>query len=335
MLELWLHLFFMLVIILIAAQLFTNALEYFGHHIGISAGVTGSIFAAVATALPETMVPVLAIVAGTADKTVNQEVGVGAILGAPLMLSTLSTVLMAISVIRLRGLKGRINPERSGFVRDLNFFLVAFALAAAAMFVPIEPVLLRGGISFILVCLYILYLYQTCSASKKLVAEGFGVEPDEPLYMSKLGMSPGLLSVAIQLAIALGLLLYGAEGFIHGVEDVSKALHVSVLVLSLLIIPIATELPEKVNSIMWVRKGKDTLGFGNISGAMVFQGTLLPALGILLTPWEPTREVQTGIYITFLAAAWLRLNITKKGISILSLLVNGGLYFLYLGIIFI
>jgi cation:H+ antiporter len=335
MLELWIHLFCMLVIILIAAQLFTNALEYFGHHIGIYAGVTGSIFAAVATALPETMVPVLAIVAGTADKTVNQEVGVGAILGAPLMLSTLSTVLMAISVVRLRGIKGRIKPERSGFVRDLNFFLVAFALAAAAMFVPIEPVIWRGGISFILVCLYILYLYKTCSASKKLVEKGFGVEPDEPLYMIRLGMRPGLMSVAIQLAIALGLLLYGAEGFIHGVEDVSKALHISVLVLSLLIIPIATELPEKVNSIMWVRKGKDTLGFGNISGAMVFQGTLLPALGILLTPWEPTREVQTGIYITFLAAAWLRLNITNKGISILSLLVNGGLYLTYLGIIFI
>jgi cation:H+ antiporter len=334
MLELWLQLLLMLVVILIAAQLFTNALEFLGHHIGISAGVTGSIFAAIATALPETLVPVLAIVAGTANKTVNQEVGVGAILGAPLMLSTLSTVLMAISVIKMRGIKGNISPERTGFTRDMNFFLIAFFLAAAAMFVPIEPVIWRGGISVILVLLYVVYLYCTFSASKNLVQQGFGVDADEPLYLTRLGMKPGTLSVSLQLVLALALLLAGAEGFIHGVEEVSKALHISVLILSLLIIPIATELPEKVNSIMWVRKGKDTLGFGNITGAMVFQGTLLPALGILLTPWEPTREVETGIYITFIAAMWLRLNITNKVIGILALLVNGGLYLLYLGITF-
>ncbi|MES2218273.1 MAG: sodium:calcium antiporter [Pseudomonadota bacterium] len=335
MLDLWLQLVFMLVLILIAAQLFTNALEFFGHYIGISAGVTGSIFAAIATALPETMVPVLAIVAGTANKTVNQEVGVGAILGAPLMLSTLSTVLMALSVIKMRGVKGRINPEKSGFKRDLNFFLFAFFLAAAAMYVPIQPVIWRAGISVILILVYVLYLFCTFKASKNLVQQGFGVQPDEPLYLTRLGMKANSFSVALQLILALGLLLGGAEGFIHGVEEVSKALGISVLVLSLLIIPIATELPEKVNSIMWVRKGKDTLGFGNISGAMVFQGTLLPALGILLTPWEPTREVETGIYITFLAAMWLRLNITNKGISILALLVNGGFYLLYLGITFL
>jgi cation:H+ antiporter len=296
--------------------------------------VTGSIFAAIATALPETMVPILAIVAGTSNKTVNQEVGVGAILGAPLMLSTLSTVLMALSVIKMRGIKGSINPERTGFKRDMNFFLCAFFLAAAAMFVPIEPVFWRGGISIILILMYVFYLFCTFKASKNLVQQGFGVEPDEPLYLTRLGMKASGLSIALQSLLGLGLLLYGAQGFIHGVEDVSKALHVSVLVLSLLIIPIATELPEKVNSILWVRKGKDTLGFGNISGAMVFQGTLLPALGILLTPWEPTREVETGIYITFLAAMWLRFNITDKGISILALLVNGGFYLLYLGITF-
>ena len=334
MMNLWLELLFMLVLILVASQLFTNALEYFGHRIGISAGVTGSIFAAIATALPETMVPLLALVAGTADQNVNEQVGVGAILGAPLMLSTLSTVLVAVSVIRARGIKGYISPEKSGFVRDLNFFLCAFFLAAAAMYVPIHPVFWRAGISVCLVLLYILYLFCTFRASNKLVENGFGVEPDEPLYLTRLGMSGSNITIFIQVVLALVLLLAGAEGFIHGVEQVSKALKVSVLVLSLLIIPIATELPEKVNSILWVRKNKDTLGFGNITGAMVFQGTLLPAIGILLTPWEPTHAVETGIFITFIAAAWLRLIVSKQGLRISALLVNGGLYLTYLYITF-
>src|SRR5215468_9850288 len=91
-----------LVVILIASELFTNALEHLGARLKISEGVTGSLFAAVGTALPETIVPLLAIFAGTASAQINEEVGVGAILGAPLMLSTLSTCLMAIAVFPSR-----------------------------------------------------------------------------------------------------------------------------------------------------------------------------------------------------------------------------------------
>jgi len=121
----------MLFVILVAAELFTNALEHLGERLKISEGVTGSLFAAVGTALPETMVPILAVFGGTSNVQVNQEIGVGSILGAPLMLSTLSTCLMAFAVLPARGLTGRVMPEKAGFVRDLNFFLFAFGLAAA------------------------------------------------------------------------------------------------------------------------------------------------------------------------------------------------------------
>ena len=85
-----LHLCAMLALILVAAEVFTNALEHLGERLRISEGVTGSLFAAVGTAMPESMVPLLALFAGTDSVEVNQEIGVGAILGAPLMLSTLS-----------------------------------------------------------------------------------------------------------------------------------------------------------------------------------------------------------------------------------------------------
>ncbi|MEK8004830.1 sodium:calcium antiporter, partial [Burkholderia contaminans] len=57
----FLELAFMLVVILVAAEVFTNALEHLGERLKISEGVTGSLFAAVGTALPETMVPLLAL----------------------------------------------------------------------------------------------------------------------------------------------------------------------------------------------------------------------------------------------------------------------------------
>lgn len=320
----------MLVIILLASELFTNALEHLGATLRISEGVTGSLFAAVGTALPETIVPLLAIFAGTTNKQLNEEVGVGAILGAPLMLSTLSTSLMVITVLRSRGAGGFVNPERSGFCRDLDFFLFAFVVAAAAMFVPDEARYVRGGLSAILVTTYFVYILLTVRASKKLVDEGHGTRAHHKLFLSRVGLSENVVTTLIQLAAGLALLIFGAKGFIDGVEGVSALLGMSALLLSLLIIPIATELPEKVNSILWIRRGKDTLAFGNITGAMVFQGTMLPAIGIMLTPWQPRKEVLSGVIVTLLAAAWLRFNVRSRGLQLRMLLINGLLYVAYL-----
>ncbi|MDR6202195.1 sodium:calcium antiporter [Paraburkholderia graminis] len=322
----------MLVVILVAAELFTNALEHLGERLKISEGVTGSLFAAVGTALPETLVPLIAIVGGTSDRAVNEEIGVGAILGAPLMLSTLSTFLMTLAVLRSRGVGGRVAPERSGFTRDLNYFLFAFLLAAAAMYVPHEQRIVRAFFSVALVGVYVAYVVATFRASNDLVDAGHGTEAPGKMMLARLGVPTNLATIAVQLLIAVALLVWGAEGFIHGVRGVSAVVGVSPLLLSLLIIPIATELPEKVNSILWIRRGKDTLAFGNITGAMVFQGTLLPAIGILLTPWTPRIEVVTGIVITLVAAGWLRLNARERGAPVWALLVCGALYAAYLAI---
>jgi cation:H+ antiporter len=320
----------MLVVILVAAELFTNALEHLGERLKISEGVTGSLFAAVGTALPETLVPLLAIAGSDAGGTVNQEIGVGAILGAPLMLSTLSTFLMTLAVLRSRGVNGWVAPERTGFTRDLNYFLCAFALAAAAMYVPHEQMIVRALFSVALVGVYVTYVVMTFRASGELVDAGHGTEAPGTMLLARVGLPTNLATIVLQLALAVALLVWGAEGFIHGVRGVSEAVGVSPLLLSLLIIPIATELPEKVNSILWIRRGKDTLAFGNITGAMVFQGTLLPAIGILLTPWTPRIEVLTGVAITLAAAAWLRASVRARGLRVGALLVCGPLYLTYL-----
>jgi cation:H+ antiporter len=334
MLSLWLLLILMIAVILLSAQLFSNALEYFGEKLGLSTGVIGSIFAAIATALPETLMPIIAIVAGTSDHRVNEEISVGAILGAPLMLSTLSTSIMAISVIKKRGLFGKISPEKTGFIRDLHFFMIAFLLAMMAMFVPHDYFPIRIVMSILLVCLYLSYIFYTCRASKKLVDDGHHIVLTEPLIFSKVGLKNTMHTTLFQLLMGIVLLLLGAKGFIYQLQHISQAYGISALILSLLIIPIATELPEKVNSVLWVRKQKDTLAFGNITGAMVFQGTLLPALGFLLTPWRPNSIIITGMVVTLIAASWLRFHVSYKGLSIWSLLVNGGLYLIYLLLIF-
>ena len=326
------ELILMLFVILIAAEVFTNALEHLGERLKISEGVTGSLFAAVGTALPETMVPLLAIFAGTTNSKVNEEIGVGAILGAPLMLSTLSIFLMALSVIKKRGLQGHFNPERTGFTRDLNFFLGAFSLSAVALFVPHDTPLLRAMVAIGMVLIYFIYILLTLRASAELVKDGHATEAEEKMFLARIGLPQNMATIIAQLALGLALLVGGAEGFIHGVEQASTLFGISALLLSLMIIPIATELPEKVNSILWIRRHKDTLAFGNITGAMVFQGTLLPAIGVMLTPWAPQREVLAGIIITLVASLWLRVMLSRGQLRVWHLGVNCALYVTYLAI---
>ena len=329
----FLELLVMLLVILVAAEVFTNALEHLGEKLKISEGVTGSLFAAVGTALPETSVPLLALLAGTQNVQTNEEIGVGAILGAPLMLSTLSISLMAFAVLAKRGVRGDFRPEKTGLIRDLNFFIMAFAFATLAMFIPHTQTLVRAAIGFGMVLIYFFYIMLTLRASSALVKDGHGTEAGAAMMLCRIGLPNKMPVIIAQLVLGLALLVGGAKGFIYGVEAAAHILGISTLLLSLLIIPIATELPEKVNSILWVRKHKDTLAFGNITGAMVFQGTLLPAIGIMLTPWEPRREVLAGVVITLFGAVWIRLLIARGQIKVWHLWVNGLMYISYLIIV--
>jgi cation:H+ antiporter len=328
-----------LLVILIGAETFTNALEHLGERLKISEGVTGSIFAAVGTALPETMVPVVAILSTVSTQQVREEVGVGAILGAPLMLSTLTLCLMALFAIHKRGWSTELHPERTGLRRDLSWFLLAYGLSTVAIFIPHTSMWVRAMIALSLVLVYFIYLMLTIRASAKLVADGHGTAASEPLFLVRLfgriGVPENMFTILLQLALGLTLIIFGAHGFVQGVEQLSVWLGISALVLSMLIVPVATELPEKVNSILWIRKRKDTLAFGNITGAMVFQGSLLPALGILLTPWEPRQEILAGVLLTLLASSYLLLMARRGHLRPVHLFFNGLCYLSYIVIVLI
>lgn len=327
-------LFISLLVILLGAETFTNALEHLGERLKISEGVTGSLFAAVGTALPEAMVPIIAVLGGAAtDQRVGEEVGVGAILGAPMMLSTLSLFLMAYFAARKRGWNGSFKPERTGFQRDLSWFLAAFALGIAAMFIPFEQRLIRGAIGIGLILMYFFYIMLTLRASSTLVEEGHGTEAGKPLFLGKLRLPENMPIIVLQLLLGFALIIGGAHGFVSGIEHISVLFGLSALALSLLIIPVATELPEKVNSILWIRRGKDTLAFGNITGAMVFQGSILPAMGIMLTPWQPSPDVLLGAGLTLLASIWLFIMHRRGTLRPYHLVFNGLCYIAYFSVL--
>lgn len=330
----YVELVFFAVLILLSAIVLTNALEHLGARMKISEGVTGSLFAAIGTALPETTIPILALFFASEEHAVSRsEVGVGAILGAPLLLSTLAMFLIAVAVVRRRRLAGKFEPEASGLCRDLDFFLPAYIIVALALFIPSSMRLLSILIAVLLVGWYLVYILRTVQASSSLVEAGYGTATDSPLLLSYFKLPANLAATVLQIVIGIALLVWGAEGLIHSIGTVSTLWGVRPLVLSLLIAPFASEMPEKVNSILWVRRRRDTLAFGNVTGAMVFQGTLLPALGIIMTPWRPEPAILASVTATLIAAAWLRLILTRGHLRIWHMAVNGALYVGYIVVV--
>ena len=85
-------------IILFGCELFTNGIEWLGKKLNLGDGVVGSIFSAVGTCLPETLIPVIALLFSK-DQNDSVEIGIGAIAGAPFMLSTLAFFITGLSVI--------------------------------------------------------------------------------------------------------------------------------------------------------------------------------------------------------------------------------------------
>jgi cation:H+ antiporter len=313
-----------LVVILAAAELFTNAIEWFGHRLGIAEGAVGSILAAVGTALPETMIPIIAILfVGSAD---SDEIGIGAILGAPFLLSTAAFGVTGIGVMvfaarRETGIDMKLDAEV--IRRDLGYFFLVYAFAIGASFLPWHGP--KMGVAALLLGLYGFYVYRTFSGGD--AAEGTEEELQAlrlHRFLAGVGSPPTLL-ILVQLLGALGMIIGGAHLFVSNLESVAHRLHVPALALSLIIAPLATELPEKFNSIIWVRQGKDTLAMGNISGAMVFQSCIPVTVGILFTHWDLTDTALISAGIALASSGIVYMSIRQRGFLSSYVLARAGL----------
>ena len=314
-----------LIFILISAEIFTNGVEALGHRLNLSTNFTGSVLAAVGTALPETILPIIAVFFFAEGK--GHEIGVGAILGAPFMLATLAfpligiTVLIGHFILKIRSLE--LNMETIGFRRDMVFFLFAYSIAL--FIVPFENQTIRVFTAFFLVVLYILYVMLT------LKGKSNEMEAVEKLYFSPNNPHPHTIIIIAQVITALIIMISGAHMFVSGIEKISFHFGFPALLFSLLVAPIATELPEKVNSIFWVLRKKDSLAVGNVSGAMVFQSTLPVSFGIVFTEWDITGlALVSGIFAIMAGFLALVLSYVEKKLIPFGLTVGGIFYILYL-----
>ena len=258
--------------------LFTNGIEWLGRRMKISEGAVGSIFAAIGTTLPETSIPIIAIFFGTGQE--RTEVGLGAILGAPFMLSTLVLPILA-GLLVLYARLGKRQPVFKLNYRevrtDLQYFLIAYGLAVGCAFVPSKPV--HYAVAALLVILYLFYM------KLKFAGEAGEEGGLAPLFFARRATQPSYGIIGLQAIVGIAGLVGGAHLFVTAAKAMATGFHVSPLLLALFIAPLATELPEMSNSFLWLYQRKDKLAVGNVTGAMVFQGIFPVAVGLVGTEW--------------------------------------------------
>ncbi len=336
----WLELVVSLGGILFSAELFTNGVEWIGEGFGLSEGAVGSVLAAVGTALPETLLPLVAILVG---RQAGDEIGIGAILGAPFMLSTLAMFVVATAVLIVARGGNRstdLGGDRRVLLQDLGYFLVMYSLALVAGL--LHPQVFKWLLAAALMVGYAVYV------RRHFRSPGLDVEAAEatgevaPLYLRRwihrlrgkreqvTSLPPRWASITQSLVAVVGIVA-GARVFVLGIDSISTTFSVPPLALALLIAPIATELPEKFNSVIWVRRRKDTLALGNITGAMVFQSSFPVTIGLLLTPWrftgpENVDSLVAGL-VALMAGSVLWLTIKVRGKLAARLLLAQGAFF--------
>lgn len=297
-------------VIVAGVHMFTNGVEWLGRRLNLAEGAVASVLAAVGTALPETAIPLVALLIHRGEAA--EEIGIGAILGAPFMLATLAIAVTGAAVLLFRRRRppgARLVINRRLLTRDLGFFLLLYPMALAAGLFPQSPwrLCFCGALAVGYLFYLRLHLRERGQGRQALDALRLPTILERSTFTNWLrraihlgsGESPRLRTILLQVGGSLAMIVGGAYFFVGGVETVATAAGVSALVLALIIAPIATELPEKANSVIWVRQGKDTLALGNITGAMVFQSSFPTAVGITLTAWDlfaPDRHTRAALF---------------------------------------
>lgn len=312
-------------VIYLACEYFVNGVEWVGHRLQLGATATGTVLAAFGTALPESAVTFMAVVFGNTPE--QKDIGVGAAMGGPLVLATLAYAVVGLALLyNHRSASPRtmaaINADQRRLARDQSWFMgiFVFKVALGLLAFAWKPWL---GILFLAV--YALYVKRELANDEECM-DGDDLEP---LKLRPNDPDPSMFWACTQTFLALVVIAVASRLFVHQIEALGVAMGASPHVAALLLAPVATELPEILNALIWVRQGKERLALANISGAMMIQATIPSALGIFMTPWLLDAPLVAAGLLTLASIGLLWARFRHATMTVPVLAATGGMYLLF------
>lgn len=307
------------VVIYLACEYFVNGVEWVGEKLDVGQKATGTILAAFGTALPESVVTLVAVAFGTSAAA--KELGVGAALGGPLALSTVAYATVG-TVLLVTGRRLAAGGDMAHVFRrlsaDQGWFLAIFA---AKIGLGVIAFAWKPWLGLLFLAAYALYVRQELGGEGDDAEEGL-----EPLKFQPGRTVPTTTMAMTQTMAALVVIFAASRIFVGQLEALGPALGLRPQLLALLLSPVATELPETMNAVIWVRQGKYRLALANISGAMMIQATIPTALGLFFTPWLLTPPLLVAAGATMLAILIMFL-VFRQGRASRCLLAGMGLFY--------
>jgi cation:H+ antiporter len=313
-------------VIYLACEYFVNGVEWVGRKFAVGQQATGSVLAAFGTALPESVVTFVAVVFGAT--AAQKSIGIGAALGGPLVLSTIAYATVGVVLLLCKTQLPKtqaIRDDFKGLSRDQGWFLVIFA---AKIGLGLVTFAFKPWLGLLFLAAYGAYFWKEM--------RGGGDEEEEELERLKLmprEPTPPTWAAVTQTVLALVVIFAASHLFVKQLDALGPALGIKPQLLALLLSPIATELPETLNAIIWARQGKHRLALANISGAMMIQATVPTAFGLLFTPWILDRALLVGAGVTAVAVAAMFVAFRRGFISRVFLAAMAGFYLLFAAII--
>lgn len=325
------------VAIYLACEWFVNAVEWLGVRLKMGTLAIGTILAAIGTALPESVVTLVAVT--MRHSASSKDIGVGAAMGGPLVLATIAygvTGWMLLRRKRSLAIAGGDSKRElldevdlSPLSTDQKWFLSIFFVKVALGLVAFA---LKPWCGLLFFAAYGAYFFKEMRAD----AQTHSSMDLEPLKLQPKRETPAGWAVLVQTVVTLAIIFVASQLFVAQLEWAGPALGLSASVTAMLLSPIATELPEVMNAIIWVRQGKTSLALANISGAMMIQATVPSGLGILFTPWHFDGPLLLSGVITIVGILYLLWLMRTKRFTSGRLAMATGFYgFFALGLVFL
>ena len=305
--------------IYLACEYFVNGIEWCGRHMKLGATAVGTVLAAFGTALPESAVTFTAVAFGTTPE--QKDIGVGAAMGGPLVLATIAYAVVGLALWanrrKLQRSDAMVRVDHKRLAQDQLSFLAIFIIKVGLGLVAFA---VKPWLGILFLAAYGVYVWREISTAETSAEE----EELEPLKLRPQNASMGW--AAAQSLLALGVIAVASHTFVSQLEHIGVFFGMSPHIVALLLSPVATELPETMNALIWVRQGKERLALANISGAMMIQATIPSALGLFFTPWRFDNPLLVAGLITACAIVLLW-NLFRRGCVDARVLASIGLLY--------
>jgi cation:H+ antiporter len=216
--------------------------------------------------------------------------------------------------------------------RDLGWFIPIFFLLTGLGLLNLGVVARRAA------AVGLLLAYGGYSVMMLRLKRAEGIELEHGLYFQRIfgrilsgnPHAPRLRVTLAQVIAGVLAILIGANAFVDQIVLFAHHANLNPGVLSLILSPLATELPEKYNSVVWIRQSKDHLAVANITGAMVFQSCIPVALGLAFSPWHLTPPELLAGAVGLVSSAILFINVRDGELGTPTLMIGGIAYGIFL-----